>query len=94
MALLLWFPRPLCLLPMPSMFCWVPISEIVEVSQLLYKSSTEETTTLLAFAGVISTRLGGLFSSFRIIDIFANSVLGAFSFHDGWKDKAKADVDA
>ena len=54
MALLLWFPRPLCLLPMPSMFCWVPTSEIIEVSQLQYKSSTEEITTLLAFAGVIN----------------------------------------
>ena len=49
---------------MPSMFYWVPTSEIVEVSQLQYKSSTEEVTTLLAFAGVINTRLGGLFSSF------------------------------
>ena len=54
------------------------------------------------FAGVINTGLGCLFSLFQIIDIMLITLslqiacwaLVYLSFHDGWKAKAKAEVDA
>ena len=88
----------------------IPTLEIVQVSQLQYiMRSTEEITTFIVhsrchFCGSDQhwTYLFVLFSPFRIIDItliiislqIACWALVYISFYDGWKAKAKAEVNA